>query len=101
MDELKKLGQEISKIKARNIKVEIDKAWETSYFRKALIAMLTYFVIILFFYFADLAKPFINAIVPTLGFVLSTLSIPIFKNIWIKQWHEKKRRDKSTSDNNA
>ena len=100
MDELKKLEQEISKIKERNIKVETDKAWETSSFRKVLIAILTYFVIVLFFYFADLAKPFINAIVPTLGFVLSTLSVPVFKNIWIKQWYGKKRRDKFTSANN-
>jgi uridine kinase len=89
MDDYKKLEQEISKIKERNSKVEADKAWETSLFRKALIAILTYAVIVLFFYFADLPKPFINAIVPTIGFVLSTLSVPVFKNIWIKHCYKK------------
>jgi len=89
MDDYKKLEQEISKIKERNSKVEADKAWETSLFRKALIAILTYAVIVLFFYFADLQKPFINAIVPTMGFVLSTLSVPVFKNLWIKHFYKK------------
>ncbi len=89
MDKYKKLEQEISKIKERNSKVESDKAWETSLFRKILIAILTYTVIVLFFYFTDLPKPFINAIVPTIGFMLSTLSVPVFKNLWIKHWYKK------------
>jgi len=78
------IKNEIKLIKKRNIKVEIDKAWETSYFRKFIIAFLTYFVIVLFFYFAWLGKPFINAIVPTIWFLLSTLSMEVFKKIWIK-----------------
>ncbi len=89
MDNLKKIEQEIEKIKIRNSKVEIDKAWETSLSRKILIAVLTYFVIVLFFKFANLSKPFINAIVPTIGFLLSTLSIPFFKRFWIKNIFKK------------
>jgi hypothetical protein len=89
MDNSKKLEQEINKIKERNTKVEADKAWETSVFRKVLIAILTYLVIVTFFYFVNLQKPFTNAIVPTLGFVLSTLSIPVFKNFWIKHFYKK------------
>jgi hypothetical protein len=89
MDNYKKLELEISKIKERNAKVEADKAWETSLFRKILIAIFTYWVIVLFFYFANLQKPFINAFVPTLGFVLSTLSVSFLKKLWIKYWHRK------------
>ncbi len=77
------IEQEINKIKERNARVEADKAWETSYFRKITIALLTYIVIVIFFYFAELSKPFVNAIVPTAGFVLSTLSVPIFKKFWL------------------
>lgn len=79
---------EINKIKERNITVETDKAWETSATRKILVAIFTYFVIVLFFYFTNLPKPFISAIVPTIGFLLSTLSIPFFKNIWIKYFYK-------------
>lgn len=86
---MENLEQEIIVIKNRNVKVEADKAWETSWSRKILIAGLTYFVIVLFFYFANLPKPFINALVPTLGFVLSTLSIDLAKKLWLKYIYKK------------
>ena len=82
MTELEQIKLEISEIKERNRRVEADKAWETSGSRKILIAILTYAVITIFFYFAKLPKPFVNAIVPTLGFLLSTFSIPLFKKAW-------------------
>ena len=77
------LQKEIKSIHKRNERVELDKAWETSLTRKIVIAILTYIVIIIFFYFAGLPKPFINSIVPSLAFLLSTLTLPIFKKIWI------------------
>ena len=75
--------KEIEKIKQRNSKIEIDKAWETSYTRKIIIAVLTYLVLVLFFIYANVTNPFLNAIVPTIGFILSTLSLTYFKKIWI------------------
>lgn len=84
------LKLEIEKIKSRNKKVEADKAWENSLSRKILVAILTYLAIVLFFFIAGLPKPFINAIVPTLGFLLSTLTVPIFKKYWIKHFNNKK-----------
>jgi preprotein translocase subunit SecF len=84
MDEIEQIKKDIKKIKDRNTRVETDKAWETSMSRKVLIAVLTYIVVVLFFLFAKLPNPFINAIIPTIGFVLSTMSIPYFKKLWIK-----------------
>lgn len=78
------IEQEVLKIIERNKKVELDKKWETSFTRKILIAVLTYFVIVLFFYISWLWNPFINAIVPTIGFLLSTLTMWLFKTIWLK-----------------
>jgi len=83
------IEKEVEKIKKRNKKVEADKAWETSFFRKIIIAHLTYFVIVLFFYFAWFEKPFINAIVPTTWFILSTLSMWFFKGLWLKFIYKK------------
>jgi hypothetical protein len=80
----KKLHQEIENIRERNKKVELDKAWETSWTRRLLLLLLTYITIVLFFLIAKLPRPFINSTVPTLGFVLSTLSLPFFKNLWMK-----------------
>lgn len=84
------LEKEILLIKERNRKVEEDKTWETSTFRKVLIATLTYFVIVLFFVGAGFQKPFINALVPSCGFILSTLSLPWFKNFWLKHFQSRK-----------
>ena len=83
MDDLEQIKKDLEEIKARNLRVEKDKAWETSLSRKILIAILTYIVIVLFFLFARLPKPFLGAIVPAIGFVLSNLSVPYFKRLWI------------------
>ena len=80
------IQQEILEIKERNARVELDKAWETSFSRKILIATLTYFVVVLLFYFMWNEKPFVNAIIPTIWYLLSTLSIPVFKKIWMKYY---------------
>ena len=84
MNELEQIKKDIEEIKERNARVEIDKKWETSFFRKILVAILTYAVIVIFFIFARFSKPFLNAIVPTLGFILSTASIPFFKKLWLR-----------------
>ncbi|MBI4151385.1 hypothetical protein HY496_00300 [Candidatus Woesearchaeota archaeon] len=78
------LEDKIKAIELRNKRVELDKAWETSTTRKILIAILTYSTVVLFFVAAQLPRPFINSIVPALGFVLSTFSLPLFKKWWIK-----------------
>jgi hypothetical protein len=80
----KQIEQEIKKIQERNKRVETDKAWETSWTRKIIITILTYIVMVIFFYFAILPKPFLNAIVPTIAFLLSTLTFSALKSIWIK-----------------
>ena len=85
MDELEQIRKDLTEIKERNKRVELDKAWETSLARKVLVALLTYLVITLFFYVAHLGNPFVSSFVPTLGFLLSTLSIPLFKNWWMNQ----------------
>ena len=85
MSSLEILQQEIEQIKKRNQRVEADKAWETSKTRKLVILFLTYFVVVIFFLVAKLENPFVNALVPTIGFVLSTLTIPFFKNWWLKK----------------
>jgi len=89
MPSIEELQLEIEEIKKRNQRVEADKAWETSWTRKIVISILTYIVIVVFFYFAGLPKPFINAIVPAIAFVLSTLTVPLFKKWWLNKQKRK------------
>lgn len=78
------IEQEIKKIQERNKRVEQDKAWETSKTRKVSIAVLTYFVMVLVMYSLKMDSPFIGAIIPTLGFTLSTFSLDFIKEYWKK-----------------
>ena len=85
MDEIDELKQRLEKIEKRNAAVELDKAWETSWLRRVLIAVFTYLAIGLYMWAIQLSRPFLNAIVPTIGFLLSTLALPWFKDIWTKR----------------
>lgn len=89
MNTFEEIDKRLSKIEARNIKVEIDKAWETSITRKILLILFTYFSIALYLKYIIGVEPWLNAIVPALGFLLSTLSLPFFKKIWCKFLHKK------------
>lgn len=75
----------IKQIEDRNARVEADKAWETSITRRACIVVATYATITLFLIVIDADKPFINAIVPCLGFTLSTISVNWVKQYWISR----------------
>lgn len=79
------IQSQLNEIKERNQRVEADKAWETSWTRKILVAFLTYLVILLFLIMIKAEQPFITAIVPTVGFILSTASLSLGKKIWLKQ----------------
>ena len=51
-----KIEKEIEKIKERNKKVELDKAWETSWTRKICIMILTYIVVIIYSYLIKIGR---------------------------------------------
>lgn len=81
--------EEIQKIKERNKRVEADKAWETSIARRALITVATYFIVVVFLYSIEAPRPWLNALVPTIGYIISTLSLPFIKRFWIKNIYRK------------
>lgn len=81
------IEKEIEIIKERNRKVEADKAWETSIFRTILITVATYFIATFFLYFVGVQNFLLSALVPAIGFYLSTQSLPFIKNWWIKNRH--------------
>lgn len=89
MTSVQELEEEINKIKERNRRVEREKAWEVSWTRKIMIALLTYTVVAVFFYYLGVPDPMKTAIVPTIAFLLSTLSAPFIRKLWLKYIHEK------------
>jgi len=83
-EEIDKLKIEIDKIKSRNEAVEADKSWETSFFRRALLIIFTYLAVGLYLAAIKVSNPWLNAIVPAVGFMLSTLTLNFFKRLWLR-----------------
>jgi hypothetical protein len=90
MDKLTELENRIKQIEERNNKVENDKKWEGSWIRKILLMIFTYLAIFLYFQAIGVKSAYLNAVVPTVGFLLSTLTLPLFKKWWLKTQKEKR-----------
>lgn len=78
------LQNRIEKLEARNQRVENDKAWETSWTRRVSIMVLTYLVVVAYLTFVVRIEPWVNALVPVIGFFLSTLTVSLVKTLWLK-----------------
>ncbi len=74
----------LAAIEARNLRVESDKAWETSWIRRGTIAVMTYAVIATYLLIIKNNKPFITAFVPAIGYLLSTLVLRKVRKFWQK-----------------
>jgi hypothetical protein len=77
------LLERIEKLEVRNARVEADKAWETSPVRRIAIMILTYIVVAFYLHFVVHISPWINALVPVIGFTLSTLTLSLLKSRWL------------------
>ena len=83
---MKDLEKRIEDIEKRNKRVELDKAWETSWTRRICIMVLTYIVVVIYsFVIRNYNKVLLSSLVPVMGFGLSTLSITIIRRIWEKR----------------
>ncbi len=82
---MENLEQRIQKIEKRNKRVETDKAWETSWTRRGLLTIFTYLAIAAYLWAIDIPRPWLNAVVPAVAFMLSTLIMPFFRRIWLKR----------------
>jgi len=76
--------EKIESIEQRNRRVELDKAWEISFVRRGFIACVTYAIAVWFMWSIGVEDAYLNALVPTGGYVLSTLSLPFLKKLWTK-----------------
>jgi len=77
--------EQIRSILERNKRVEADKAWEVSWYRKITLAIAIYIITAFFLWSIDI-RPFWNqSLVPPGAYLFSTLSIPWLKKRWIEK----------------
>jgi len=84
MSSVQQLEDRVSQLESRNKKVETNKSWETSRTRRAVLIIFTYLAIGFYLDAIKVNNPWLNAIVPSVGFLLSTLTLPFFKKLWEK-----------------
>ena len=81
-----KIEEQMRSILERNKRVEQDKAWEVSATRRTFIALVTYAIACYYLWLIDVPQFWLHAVIPTGGYVLSTLSLP-----WVMRWWRWKR----------
>ncbi|MCB9982815.1 MAG: hypothetical protein H6861_03940 [Rhodospirillales bacterium] len=80
---------DIETIKERNARVEAEKAWETSWTRRILIALITYIVIGAYLTYLEIERAWLHAFVPATAYILSTLGLHYVKLLWMKSIYKK------------
>ena len=77
-------NESIKQLEARNRRVEANKAWEISWTRRGVISIVIYICAVVLLMFLGHDGAWKHACVPMMGYVVSTLSLPSIKEIWIK-----------------
>lgn len=84
-ERLQKIETELQTIRERNVRVESDKAWEVSGVRVLSIVIITYIVAALVMFLIGTTNYLSNALIPVVGYLLSTQSLPAIKKLWLKR----------------
>ncbi len=79
------LRAQLMAVYERNNRVELNKRWETSTTRFICVACITYLTMNLILWSIDGPFPPVHAIIPTVGYMLSTLSLPKVKSWWMSK----------------
>lgn len=83
------IEERIAKLEARNSRVEADKAWETSWTRRLVLTSLIYLTVVFYLHFVIHIEPWINALVPVIGYFASTFTLGFLKN----RFTDRQRKD--------
>ena len=82
-DQQADIQQRLEFVEQRNTRVEAEKAWEASWYRRLLIMAFTYLIVFTYNAAIGVKAPWFTAVVPTTGFLLSTLTFRWIKRRWI------------------
>ncbi|MBI5223907.1 hypothetical protein HY990_05815 [Candidatus Micrarchaeota archaeon] len=80
------IEEDIKRIRERNARVELDKAWETSFERRGVIALGTYLGALILLTIIKAENAALGATIPMFGYLSSTLTLPFLKEHWAKKY---------------
>lgn len=83
------MDTDLQNIQKRNARVEAEKAWETCWVRRISIAVMTYIIAVIYMNNVGLGNPWLGAFVPSGGYLLSTLSLPVVKKFWFNKVYKR------------
>jgi hypothetical protein len=98
---MKSVDERLFEIEERNARVEMDKAWETSWTRRVLIVALTYAIVAAFLSRVHPENMWLDALIPCAGYLLSTLTIAPLKNYWTQRQIENGDNDNDDNDSDT
>lgn len=81
---------DIIALKARNKKVEADKAWETSWTRRGIIGGVTYIIVAFWLAVIGVNHNLIHALVPVASYLVAMAALPMLKQYWIDKVYKRK-----------
>jgi hypothetical protein len=81
---MQRVEDSIEAIMARNKRVEAEKAWEVSLTRRGFLSMLIYLTTALFLWIMNEVQFLILPLIPAIGYLFSTLTLPPLKRWWMK-----------------
>lgn len=84
--DIQNIEKDLDQIKQRNQRVEADKAWETSWMRIGSVALITYLIALLVMRTIRVERFWLQAFIPTIGYILSTQSLPMIRRWWIRKY---------------
>ena len=82
---MENLEQRVKNIEERNRRVEVDKAWKLSRTRTLFIAASTYILILVFMGLIKNEHPFLNALVASVAYLMSSATYKGIKKDWLKK----------------
>lgn len=83
--QLDEMELKIRALEERNRRVEADKAWETSWARRLMIAVVTYVTAGMWLVLINDFYPWLKACIPAIGYLLSTVSLPVIQRWWMRR----------------
>lgn len=83
-DPFEDLRRDVDELRARNLRVEREKAWETSWTRRILITAATWLGAWLWLRQMGVEHAERQAVLPSGAYAVSTLSLPVLRRLWIR-----------------